>query len=383
MAFGLKRYDLRKPDARFISKIDRRIAANFDWVLFGMIVFVIIIGLTNLYSATRIPGKVHFFNTQFRWSIIGLVFLSVAFIINYRIYEGVGYWIYFGLMTLLVAVLFFGPEINGATRWLQVGNLSFQPSEVAKIGLVMALAKYLASNRVPSGYNLRELVIPGLIILLPTVLIIREPDLGTAVLFMLIGMTMVLFSGVRKSSLIALVVIAAMMIPLAWTMLLSDYQQDRIRTWLEPSKDPLKSGYHIEQSLNAIGSGKLLGKGFLKGTQNKLGFLPEHHTDFIFSVFAEERGFVGCFILLILYMAIIIWCMSIALYSKDRFAAFMAVGLSAIIFWHTFINIGMVIGYAPVVGMPLPFMSYGRSSLITMMIVVGLLLNISSRRYMF
>ena len=223
MPWGLNRYDLRKPDSRFISRIDRRIASNFDWILFGMVVLLVVIGLTNLYSATRVPGKAHFFSTQFRWAIIGMLFLSVAFIINYRIYEGFGYWIYFLFNTLLLAVLFFGPTINGAQRWLQVGNLSFQPSELAKIGLVMALSKYLASNKVPKGYNLRELLIPAAIILLPTVLILKEPDLGTAVLFILIGGTIVIFSGVRKTTVVALVLMVALLIPISWQFILSGF----------------------------------------------------------------------------------------------------------------------------------------------------------------
>lgn len=383
MGLIFRRKDIRRPDSRFISRIDRRIAAHFDWVLLIMILMLITIGLVNLFSATRIHGKEQYFATQLRWAIIGLVFMATAFVINYRVYEGISYWIYFVMCTLLVAVLIFGPSIHGAKRWLQFAGLSFQPSELAKIGLVMALAKYLASNKVPKGYNIRELIIPGCIILLPTLLILREPDLGTSMLFLLIGASMLFFSGVRKTTIALLVGILSVIVPLAWKFFLKDYQRERIHTWLDPSSDPLKSGYHIEQSLNAIGSGKVFGKGFLNGTQNKLGFLPEHHTDFIFSVFAEEWGFVGCLVLLALYFGIIVWSMSVALHSKDRFAAFLAVGLASILFWHIFINISMVIGFAPVVGMPLPFMSYGRSSLITMMIIVGLLLNVSSRRYVF
>lgn len=383
MAWRFKKHQLKKPDSRFVGKIDRRIAANFDWIMFSMVVLIIIIGLVNLYSATRVPGQDKYFATQMRWSIIGLVFLSIFFIINYRLYDGIGYWVYFTINFALVLVLFFGPVINGARRWLSLGGLHFQPSELAKIGLVMALAKYLASNKVPKGYNIRELVIPGGIIALPTLLIMTEPDLGTAILMILIGGSMILFAGVKKTTMAGVMVGAMGMMPLAWFFLLKDYQRNRILALIDPSKDPLSTGYHIKQSLIAIGSGKFFGKGFLEGTQNKLRFLPEHHTDFVFSVFAEEWGFFGCLILLVLFFGLVVWSTTIAINSKDRFAAYMAVGLSAIIFWHVFINIGMVIGILPVVGMPLPFMSYGRSSLMSMMIVVGLLLNISSRRYMF
>jgi len=383
MAFRTKKTELKKPNRRFIGRIDRRIASNFDWVMFGMVILLIVIALINLYSATRVADQQKYFATQFRWSIIGLVFLSVAFIINYRLYEGIGYYVYLLMNLTLLAVLLFGPVINGARRWLDFGGLSFQPSELAKIGLVMAMAKYLASNKVPKGYTLRELLIPMGIILLPTLLIMSEPDLGTSILMIMIAGSMILFAGVRRSTLITLFSAFAAIVPLFWFFFLKDYQRTRIITLFNPDIAPLKEGYHIKQSLIAVGSGKWFGKGYLEGTQYKLNFLPEHHTDFIFSVFAEEWGFFGCVVLLALYFGLVIWCMNVAIKAKDRFAAFMAVGLAAIIFWHVFINIGMVIGLMPVVGMPLPFMSYGRSSLITMMIVVGLLLNISSRKYVF
>ena len=378
-----KTTEIKKPDSRFTSSLDRRLAANFDWFMFAMIVLMILIGLVNLYSATRTGAHADAFNTQLRWSIIGIVFLVVAFVINYRLYDAIAYWIYATMIILLMAVLLFGPTINNANRWLSFGGISFQPSELAKVGLVMALAKYLAANKVPHGYNIRELLIPAAIIAGPSLLVLMEPDLGTALVMILISGSMLLFNGVRKRTLIGLFALAASFAPIAWFYVLKEYQKNRILTLLDPNRDPQGTGYHIKQSLIAIGSGKFFGKGYLNGTQNKLSFLPEHHTDFVFSVFAEEWGFIGCLILLLLYFAIIVWSMTISMHSKDRFAAFMAVGLSAIIFWHVFINIGMVIGIMPVVGMPLPFMSYGRSSLMTMMIVVGLLLNISSRRYMF
>lgn len=390
MGLSFKKHNYKKPDSRFISKIDRRIIANFDWVLLGMVTLIVIIGLVNLYSTThlgesdtRYDKMKENFSSQFRWAIIGVLFLIVAFIINYRLFEGMAYWVYFTFLILLVGVLIFGPAIHGAKRWLVMAGLRFQPSELAKIGLVLALAKYLSTNKVPKGYNFRELIIPAGIIMVPTLLILKEPDLGTAMLFILIGGSMLIFSGIRWHTLLGLIVSVGLLVPISWKFFLRDYQRDRLLTWLNPEMDPSAKGYHILQSLNAIGSGEFFGKGFLNSTQDKLGFLPEPHTDFVFAVFAEEWGFFGCFILLLLYFAIIVWSMSVALYSKDRFAAILAVGLVAIIFWHTFINIAMVIGLAPVVGMPLPFMSYGRSSLITMMIVVGLLLNVSSRRYVF
>jgi len=390
MALNFRRKNYQNPDSRFISKIDRRIVANFDWVLLVMVALLVVIGLVNLFSTTNLDQtdsrydrmKLNF-ASQFRWSIIGVLFLIVAFIINYRLHEGTAYWIYSAFLILLVAVLFFGPTIHGAKRWLVMAGLRFQPSELAKLGLVLALAKYLSTNKVPKGYNFREIIIPGGIILVPTLLILKQPDLGTGMLFILIGGTMLIFSGIRWHTIIGLLATFGAIAPMAWKFLLKGYQKERILIWFNPEMDPSDKGYHILQSLNAIGSGKLFGKGFLNSTQDKLGFLPEPHTDFVFAVFAEVWGFFGCIVLLALYFTIIVWSMSVALYSKDRFAAFLAVGLASIIFWHTFINIAMVIGVAPVVGMPLPFMSYGRSSLITMMIVVGLLLNVSSRRYVF
>jgi rod shape determining protein RodA len=283
----------------------------------------------------------------------------------------------------LVAVLAVGQTSHGAQRWLGIGPLTFQPSEVSKIALAMVLARYFSGNPNYTGYGPRELVLPALITLVPVGLILAEPDLGTALIHLLVFLTVALFMRVRSGVLWLSVALSAVLVPAGWLFVLKDYQKERILTLFDPGRDPLGSGYHIRQSIIAVGSGQWFGKGFLHGTQTKLQFLPEHHTDFIFSVFAEEWGFAGGLVLLGLYFALLIKGVAISVSSKDRYGSILAAGLSAILFWHVVINLMMVVGLAPVVGVTLPFFSYGRTSLITMMLLVGLLMNVSSRRYIF
>jgi rod shape determining protein RodA len=211
-------------------------------------------------------------------------------------------------------------------------------------------------------------------------LIVKQPDLGTALLLIIIAGSMTLFVKIEKRSLLALVVSGSLTVPMVW-FVLKDYQKQRILTFLNPDRDPLGAGYHIIQSKIAIGSGMLVGKGYLKGTQNALSFLPEQHTDFVFSVFAEEWGFAGCAVLILVFLMLIVWALNVAYSCRDPFGSIMAVGISAMIFWQVFVNIGMVMGLMPVVGVPLPFISYGGSSVATMMMSVGLLISISMRRF--
>ena len=225
-------------------------------------------------------------------------------------------------------------------------------------------------------------MIPFLLLGAPVLLIMKQPDLGTAMLVLFIGASMALFAGIRRSTLIALA-IAGLCAGWGGWYLLHDYQRERIRTFLDPERDPLGSGYHIIQSKIAVGSGGFFGKGFMQGTQSQLSFLPERHTDFVFSVFAEEWGFSGNLLLLGTYLLIIFWGIYIARRASDRFGMFLALGVVAMLFWHIVVNLGMVIGLLPVVGVPLPLFSYGGTSMVTTMIGVGLLLNVSMRRFVF
>ena len=364
---------------------DRRLIQNFDWVLLLLLVLMAGISILNLYSATypiRNIGGSQVFIKHVYWFLIGFAVFLLMTVFNYFVFERLAYPAYFFSIGLLVLVLLVGKVTSGSQRWLSLGPISFQPSEVVKIALVMVFAKFFSEKSGYQEYRLRDLWQPFLLLAIPSALILKEPDLGTALLLIVISFSMILFVKVNWKSLVILSVVALSVALLGWFEL-KDYQQMRILTFLRPDMDPLGSGYHINQSKIAIGSGLLWGKGFLKGTQTRLHFLPEQHTDFAFSVLAEEWGFIGTAILLLLYLLLILRGLNIAKNSKDKFGSTLAIGIVAIVFWQVVINVGMVTGLLPVVGIPLLLFSYGGSSLISTMAAMGLLMNISMRRFMF
>lgn len=363
---------------------DRRLAHYFDWGLLGICLVLIGIGLVTLYSAVSagIPNaqKLLYYK-QMIWFGAGFVAMVVSFSVSYKTIERWAPAIYgFGIF-LLVCVIWFGKYIGGSKRWLVLGPVSLQPSELIKIALIIILAKYYSKMVHPRGLTLRELFQPIILTLIPFVLIVRQPDLGTAMLIALIAVSMTVFVKIERRTILTIIVACTTAIPMVW-YLLKGYQKQRILTFLNPDRDPLGAGYHIIQSKIAIGSGMLSGKGFLEGTQNALSFLPEQHTDFIFSVLAEEWGFLGSVLLLLSFFCLIIWGLNIAQKSRDPFGILLSVGVITMISWQVFINIGMVMGLMPVVGVPLPFISYGGSSTLTTMISMGLLLNVSMRRFL-
>jgi rod shape determining protein RodA len=364
--------------------IDRRLFIHFDWTLLGIVLSIALIGILNLYSTTsnaEVVGTPLYLKQVF-WLLIGLaIMMSVAFI-EYRFYADFAYIVYTVAFVLLVAVLGYGIITSGAQRWVKIGSLSFQPSEFVKISLILALAKFFQQPQHREGYSLKNLPFPFLLLLLPTVLILKQPDLGTAIILVLVFFSVLLFVKIRWSSLLILALAGASLLPLLWSFL-KEYQKRRIVTFFNPDLDPLGAGYHLIQSKIAVGSGGIIGKGFMKGSQSKLGFLPEQQTDFIFSALGEEWGLIGSLILIGLYFILILWGLRIAVQSKDRFGALIAFGVVAMLFWHIFINIGMVLGMMPVVGIPLPLLSYGGSFLLSTLIGIGLLLNVSMRKYLF
>jgi rod shape determining protein RodA len=271
----------------------------------------------------------------------------------------------------------------GARRWIDVGGFSVQPSEFAKLAIVIVLAKYFQQVWRTNGYNARELVVPLLLSLIPFALIARQPDLGSAGFLIIITGTIFLLVKVERRLLVTLAAVVAPLPFIAWEFFLHDYQKQRVLTLLDPESDPLGKGYHIIQSIIAVGSGGIFGKGFMQGSQSQLNFLPEQHTDFIFSVLAEEWGFAGVLVTLALFIGLIYLAVDVALNAKDRFGQLLAAGIAAMFFWQTFINVAMVIGVFPVVGVPLPFVSYGGSALLMNLFALGILLNISMRRFMF
>ena len=269
-----------------------------------------------------------------------------------------------------------------SSSWLYVGMFSLQPAEFMKIGLLLVLARWYHRVAPPGGYGIRDLFAPAVLFSAPAILILWQPNLGTTVTLGLLILTLTFTAGLRLRSLSVLALAGGSVLPFIWTYL-KPYQQQRVLSFLYPDVDPLGAGYHMIQSQVTVGSGMFWGKGFLLGTQNRLDFLPEKHTDFVFAVFAEEWGFVGAVLLLVLYCALLARLLVIALRARERFGLLLSVGVAGIIFWQIVINAGMNIGALPVVGVPLPFLSYGGSSLLTTMVAIGLALNVSTRRLFF
>jgi len=363
--------------------IDRRLILNFDWTLLITVLFISIMGVFNLYSSTypHAGSGTPLYAKQIYWLVAGSGLAIFILLFDYRTFIRYAYPFYLFCLFLLLLVMIFGRTTSGSQRWLQLGFFSFQPSELAKIALILALTRHFTENENTLGYGLRDLMVPFLILAIPLALIFKQPDLGTTGLLVLISFSMLAFMGFRRQTWVTLGGACAVAIPVFWHFL-KDYQKTRLLTFIDPDLDPLKTGYHITQSKIAVGSGTIWGKGWLKGTQSQLHFLPEQHTDFVFSVWAEEWGFVGAFLLLFLFLLLISRGLKIANTSKDRSGAVLAIGISAMLFWQIFINVGMVVGIVPVVGVPLPLFSYGGTSGITTLLGIGILMNISMRRFM-
>jgi rod shape determining protein RodA len=362
---------------------DRRLVQNFDYLLLALVLLIAATGIVNLYSAGyNRGGGTPLYIKQIYFLTAGLGLMVLTLFYDYRHLEKVSYPVYLVSILMLVGVMLAGKVVGGSRRWLPLGFFSFQPAELAKIAIILTLATYF--NRRPrlEAMRLKDLLGPGLLVLVPVALIIKQPDLGSGILVALVAGSMILFAGVQWRTLVILALTAVLCSPVIWGFL-KEYQRQRVLTFLDPGRDPLGAGYHILQSMIAVGSGQFWGKGFLQGTQSQLYFLPEQHTDFVFSVFAEEWGFAGSGTLLLLFAALALWGLQVARDCKDRFGHFLALGVTALIFWQIFINLCMVTGFLPVVGIPLPLFSYGGSSLITTLLGVGFLLNIRMRRYLF
>lgn len=362
--------------------IDRRLLTHFDWLTFLIAVSLALVGLLSVYSATHIQSHA-IYRKEVYWVAIGIAAMSLTVFINYSLLERYAYAVYASTVTLLIAVFIVGSSFSGARRWISLGFFTLQPSELAKLGLIVILAKYFSEKATPAkGLALKDLLTPGAFLAIPFLLIAKQPDLGTAIILFMIFCSMVLLVRVRTKTILGFILAFTAMAPFAWKGLKS-YQKARLTSFLDPDSDPLGSGYHLMQSKIAIGSGGFAGKGFLHGTQGKLMFLPEHHTDFIFSVLAEEWGLMGSVAVLLLFTGLILSGLNSANGSKDRFGLLMAFGITSMFFWHAVINLGMVSGVLPVVGVPLPFLSYGGSFMLTSMIAAGLLINIRMRRFIF
>ena len=360
----------------------KRIDYNFAFVVLALQ----LIGLINLYSAThgfRASDLSNLFLQQIVWLAVGWGIFFTLTLTDYQFFNRTAY-LFYGINVLaLVLVEVIGTEIAGVSRWLNLGFFRYQPSETMKLCVVLAMGRYLSGKSFPDGMGLKDLFVPMLIVFVPAALIAKQPDLGSASILVAIGAAMCLFARVRPRIIISALVLALITAPMAWTFALKDYQRDRIRTFLSPNSDPKGAGYHSIQSRIAVGSGKVLGKGFRKGTQAQLEFLPERHTDFIFSVLGEEHGFIGSITTIALFLVLMVLGVIIASSARDKYGALIAVGVVLFLFFHVFVNVGMVIGLLPVKGSPLPLFSYGGSSMLATMLGLGLVSSVSYRKFMF
>jgi rod shape determining protein RodA len=355
-----------------------------DWPLLGVTAALCVLGLVTLYSAAGSPlmdGTPRLFRMQALYMSLGFVAMGVTTLIDPRFFERVAYLAYGVVVFLLVLVLVMGAVRGGAQRWIPIGPINLQPSELAKLAMVLALARFFAHRPKERGWGLRDLAAPLGIFLLPMgFLIFNEPDLGTCLFLCFVFAAMSFAVGLRWRTMAVLGLIAVLSTPVAYKFMLDDYQRERIDVLLRPDADPKGSGYQTIQGRYAIGSGQMFGKGWGEGTQGRLRFLPEQHTDFIFSVYAEEQGFVGCVLALALYFGQMLLGLLVAWNARDRFGSILAIGVVSVLFCHVFINLGGVLGLLPITGVTLPFMSYGGSSVLTLLAGVGMLMSVSVRR---
>jgi rod shape determining protein RodA len=356
---------------------------RFDWALFLVTAALAVIGVVNLYSATSVvrASLSDLYVQQVYWLVAGGILAALAAAIDYRWIERYGYAIYGFGVVLLLLVFVLGRDIRGSSRWIQIGSFSLQPSEFMKIFLIVALAKYLHNDPKSEGRKLRDLVVPAAFAALPVMLVLRQPDLGTALILLLIFASIGALMRIQRRSLAWLAGTSVVGGWVSWNYLLKPYQKQRITSFLNPEANLLGANWHAHHARVAIGAGRIFGEGFMRGTQNQFLFLPDQYTDFPFPVFAEDWGFVGCLVLVGLYAFLILWGIRVAQSARDRFGAVLAIGVSALLFWHVFFNLGMVTGMLPVVGVTLPLFSYGGSSVMTVMIGLGLLMNVSVRRH--
>lgn len=360
---------------------DPDVIRTFNVGLIITLFLLVGLGLMTLYSATKGPGSLH--RSQLFWFLISLSIGVILIFIDTPLLEKLAYVSYAACLLLLSLVLMIGKIGGGAQRWIGLGGIHIQPSEFSKIAIAFTLAKYFSDDRGGAPYTLKRLVVPLIIVLPFFILTLLQPDLGTAGVLLLIATSIFIFVGVDWRSIIIVGVISVITVPVAYRFVLHDYQRERVKTFLDPGRDAQGSGYNALQSRIAVGSGKFFGKGYLQGTQSQLNFIPEQHTDFIFSVFAEEWGFVGAGVLLLLYSFYIFFALRTVIRARDKFESFLAFGLTCVLFWQVFINLGMVSGILPIVGVGLPFFSYGGSSLVTFVVSTALLLNLGRKRYIF
>ncbi len=356
---------------------------RFDWALFLCAALLAVIGVVNLYSATSVARAAlsDVYVQQVYWLVFGGILAAVVAAIDYRHYERLGYVLYAVGIVWLLLVFILGRDIRGSSRWIYIGSFSFQPSEFMKLFLCIALAKYLHDDSKSEPRTLRDLLVPTLLAAVPTLLILKQPDLGTALILFLIFLSVCALVRLQARQLVLIVAGASILSTVVWNYGLKRYQKDRITSFLNPDTNVLGAGWHAHHARIAIGDGGVFGQGFMRGTQNQFLFLPDQYSDFPFAVYAEDWGFLGGLLLVVLYGFLVLWSIRIASTARDRFGAVLAIGVGSLIFWHALFNLGMVTGLLPVVGVTLPLFSYGGSSVLTVLMGIGLLMNVSMRRY--
>ena len=359
--------------------------SKLNWQFLTIIGLITLIAFINFYSITHTPSSpmVSVFWKQVLWITFGFLIFFILSAIDYQFFCRFSYFFYGVNILALTAVLFFGQSFHGAQRWFDFGWFSYQPSETMKAALICVLASIFSKKSTQYVYGFRQMIGAVVAIVLPMVLIVYQPDLGTALLIGIQGGTVALFLRMNRRLWITFTALFIIVIPALWTFVLKDYQKNRVLMFMSADKDPYGAGYNTIQSKIAIGSGQIFGKGFQHGTQAQLEFLPERHTDFVFSVLSEEHGFAGSLFTIAVFLILILKIFQIASESRDKVGTYLCLGALSIIFWHTIINISMAIGLLPVVGVPLPILSYGGSNTITTFIILGLVSSVSIRRYLY
>lgn len=385
-------------------RFERRMLAQVPWLLVLATGLTAAIGIYNLVSASlniaESASRIPMWASQALYFAFGAVIVVIIAFLDNRLIRNLAIPIYLVNIAMLIGLKFIGHRAKGAESWFALGPLRLQPAEFMKIGMVLMLAKYFHDDYRPNQqtYGFLRLIPPAVIALVPTVMVLVQPDLGTALMMGFTMVTVLLFARPKWTVLVLMGLAGAVVLGILWndyvrvqpeprvTVIrhrLKKHQDARISGWLDPTSDLKGSNYHAMQSKIAVGSGGIEGKGWKKGTQTGLRYLPEQHTDFIFSVWAEEQGYLKCVLLLLLYGVMLVAALNVALGARDRFGVFVGVGIAVMIFWQVFENIGMVTGLLPITGITLPLMSYGGSSMVSVMIGIGLLVNIGMRRHIF
>lgn len=358
-------------------KLSLKKMKKFDYVLLLSAFLLLAIGITAVYSATY-TRTTSFYQKQILWAIIGTGMFFTFSNIDYRIYSRYSKLIYIFNVVFLISVFIFGSKVLGAQRWIKLGPISIQPSELAKLFVVLTFSDLLIRNYKDTFRGFKDLILSGIHIVPIFLLVAAQPDLGTGVVILFVYMVLIFLNGIDYKTYFTLCGVGAALMPVAYFFALKPYQRQRVFTFLHPEDDLLGSGWNIIQSKIAVGSGQLFGKGFLNGTQDKLRFLPESQTDFIFAVISEEFGFVGSVTIIGLYFLLIFTILKIAQKTEDRYGQLICYGIAAIIFFHTLVNIGMVIGVMPVKGLPLLLLSYGGSSLMFVSTMLGIVQSVKT-----